>query len=463
MGGWRATWQTWRMTVWVLLMPHLLMLPFIGALTNIYLTEELGASTADLGLVESANNWLSAFGAPVIGVLLRRWGLKGVVLLHMISFIVGAVLLASLGSWRGAILVGAVQGFEATSVALVRVYFFFTQLPPPLRGRAAVMVGLANKMNYIVAPWVGALIFELTGSYRAIFLAQAAFCLLPMALLLVFVPWKLGRGGKSFELTHASNTSDSEASKDDTGEEASALDCRGEISKHVSEFKAVCSGSSSRRGLVVVIVWGVLYKSCQVAWHSFIFPLRLREAGFEPTTINLLRPIEYFSSFPVLLCTGAIMERHRNGLRFAAASFGGMYGVGLIAFSLAGPELWSFILATIPFGVAEGFGPSPPVVWAALSPQGLGAEFFATAQMCLSGFSIVTPWLMGQLAAATSLTVLGFVTGAGGIFTFWFCWTFVPPQPTKVQLQQRDEDAPTKAAARDDRESEMASLLRENE
>ena len=67
------------------------------------------------------------------------------------------------------------------------------------------------------------------------------------------------------------------------------------------------------------------------------------------------------------------------------------------------------------------------------------------------------------LAAATSLTVLGFVTGAGGIFTFWFCWTFVPPQPTKVQLQQRDEDASTKAAARDDRESEMASLLRENE
>lgn len=42
------------------------------------------------------------------------------------------------------------RGFEASSVSLARVYFFFTQLPPPLRGRAAVMVGLSNKANYII-------------------------------------------------------------------------------------------------------------------------------------------------------------------------------------------------------------------------------------------------------------------------------------------------------------------------
>lgn len=451
---WQSSWSTWRTTVWVLLMPHALMLPFIGALTNIYLTEELGASTADLGLVESASHWLSAFGAPVIGVLLRRWGLKAVVLLHMASFIGGALLLASLTTWRGAILVGAVQGFEAASVSLVRVYFFFTQLPPQLRGRAAVMVGLSNKMNYIVAPWVGALIFELTGSYRAIFLAQAAFCLLPLALLLLTVPWELGRGGLSYELMHVRASTGSQGGVPQRAEAVSALGWRGEIARHAAEFRAVCSVNSSRRGLMVVILWGVLYQSCQVAWKSFIFPLRLREAGFQPTTINLLRPVEYFCSFPVLICTGAIIERHRSGLRFAAACFGGMYGVGLIAFSLAGPELWSFVIATIPFGIAEGFGPSPPVVWAALSPQGLGAEFFATAQMCLSAFSVVTPWLMGHVAAATSLSVLGFVTGTGGVFTFWFCWAFVPLQPTNSSRKEGPQNCEPEEA-----ESEAAALL----
>ena len=44
-GSWHTTWLRWRTTVWVLLMPHALMLPFIGALTNIYLMEELGATT----------------------------------------------------------------------------------------------------------------------------------------------------------------------------------------------------------------------------------------------------------------------------------------------------------------------------------------------------------------------------------------------------------------------------------
>lgn len=87
-----------------------------------------------------------------------------------------------------------------------------------------------------------------------------------------------------------------------------------------------------------------------MAWHSFVFPLRLREAGYEPSTINLLKPIEYFASFPVLILTGVIIERYPNGLRLAASCFGGFYGVGLIAFSLAGPELWSLIVAVIPFG-----------------------------------------------------------------------------------------------------------------
>lgn len=64
---------------------------------------------ANIGVVESAKHWLSALGAPVIGVLLRRSGLKVVVLLHMISFIAGAVLLASLSSWQGAVVVGAIQ------------------------------------------------------------------------------------------------------------------------------------------------------------------------------------------------------------------------------------------------------------------------------------------------------------------------------------------------------------------
>ena len=256
---WREVWERWEMCVWLLLMPHALMLPFIGALTPIFLVEELGATAADLGLVESAQHWLTIFGSPVLGVLLRRWGLKAVVLLHMASFIGGAVMLASLSSWQGAVVVGAVQGFERSSVSMARAYFLLTQLPPSLRPRAAVLVGLSNKVNYIVAPLIGAALFEATGgSYRAIFLAQAAWCMLPVALLCFFVPWSLGR-----------------VPEEPAGQGAAGGGCR-----TLRRFSSIACQHAGP--LTTLVVWGVLYQTCQVSWHSFVMPLRLREAGIAP-------------------------------------------------------------------------------------------------------------------------------------------------------------------------------------
>ena len=89
------------MCVWVLLVPHMLLFPFIGALEPVYLSEELGASAADLGLVESAKHWLTVLGSPVLGWLMRRYGLKVIVGLHMVCFVGGAALMASLSSSVG--------------------------------------------------------------------------------------------------------------------------------------------------------------------------------------------------------------------------------------------------------------------------------------------------------------------------------------------------------------------------
>ena len=281
---WREVWERWEMCVWLLLMPHALMLPFIGALTPIYLVEELGATAADLGLVESAQHWLTIFGSPVLGVLLRRWGLKAVVLLHMASFIGGAVMLASLSSWQGAVVVGAVQGFERSSVSMARAYFLLTQLPPSLRPRAAVLVGLSNKVNYIVAPLVGAALFEVTGgSYRAIFLAQAAWCMLPVALLCFFVPWSLGR----------------------VPEEPAEQGMAGGGCRTLRRFSSIACQHAGP--LATLVVWGVLYQTCQVSWHSFVMPLRLREAGIAPGAHDRLRTI-FSLSCDVAHSNGAVLQ-----------------------------------------------------------------------------------------------------------------------------------------------------------
>ena len=121
------------------------------------------------------------------------------------------------------------------------------------------------------------------------------------------------------------------------------------------------------------------------------------------------------------------MERFDRGLRISAATFGCGYGIALVAFAVAGehnhlhtsaltgqrfhteredvtvssvtprccrrtgPELWQFVLATLPFAIAEGFGPSVAPVQARLAPRGLGAEFFAISTGMLAAFQIVTP------------------------------------------------------------------------
>ena len=464
-GGWAAAlWARWRMCVWVLLVPHMLLFPFIGALEPVYLSEELGASAADLGLVESAKHWLTVLGSPVLGWLMRRYGLKVIVGLHMVCFVGGAALMASLSSWEGALLVGALQGFELSSVTIARAYFLLTQLPPTMRPAAAVAVGVSNKINYIIAPAIGSLVFQTSGgSYRAIYWAQAAFGFIPIFLLVVFVPHKLGA---HWEVEHALVAEhESVLSRDlnTPGKRFYTEIC-------ASRYALLCRQYFCE--VLIVVGWSVMFQTCQVAWSTFVMPLRLREAGIDSGTINFLKAAQYCASFPLLLLTGYIMDHSRDGVRICSACFGGFYGIGLICFSLAGPQLWQFCLATLPYAIAEGFGPSPAVLWALMAPPSMGAEFFSVVYALGAVASIITPYCMGLLAEATSLATLGCVVGAVGVSSFWYCWYLFPENPItteagqpkapsegRISVQPADKHQPIREAAQEPSEAE-ALLIR---
>ena len=95
--------------------PHLLLLNMIGALTPVFLQEELGATKSDIGLVSSAPHWLSLFGSPLLGAAIGRYGLRVVVAVHCCSFIFGSLAYGLMTDWRVAIFTGALQGLEERS------------------------------------------------------------------------------------------------------------------------------------------------------------------------------------------------------------------------------------------------------------------------------------------------------------------------------------------------------------
>ena len=84
---------------------------------------------------------------------------------------------------------------------------------------------------------------------------------------------------------------------------------------------------------------------------------------------------------PLLLVQARLLDRWRYGLRICAGLYGGFRGVALIAFSFAGPELWTFYAAAVLDGIGEACGPTAPLVVVALAPPERAAEFFGLVNM----------------------------------------------------------------------------------
>ena len=269
--GRRGLWARWDTFVWVMVVPHLLLLPLIGVLWPIYLEREFALSKGDIGLVASSQHWLTLVGSPLLGLLIGRYGLRLVVAVHCCCFVLGAVVMATLSEWHVAIAWGVLAGLESRSVEIAKQWFLLNELEASRRGRASTAVGMTNKINYIAAPLLGAWIYSASDSFRVVYWCQAACGLLPLAAVLVFVPRRLGVLGTRNGQPCAAPTPEPAAGGPEPAHAAYATLCR-------------------QHGMraVQVAAWGAMPVLCKGAYLDFVVPLRLEAAGVDPASINVL-------------------------------------------------------------------------------------------------------------------------------------------------------------------------------
>ena len=108
--------------------------------------QRFAGTKTQLGWITSSQHWLTLLGSPLLGWMIGRYGVKVVVVIHCVAFLLGAIVMATLADWRIAVLWGSLKGLEAQSVNIARQYFLFTY-PPSRRGTAAAIVGFTNKVK----------------------------------------------------------------------------------------------------------------------------------------------------------------------------------------------------------------------------------------------------------------------------------------------------------------------------
>ena len=146
--------------------------------------ETVGAGAFAIGLLIAVYDFAELFAKPAAGVVADRRGMKPVLLLGLVVFIIGSLLFLTIAS-KLLLLVRFVQGLGAAalstaSISLVARYF------DTGRGRALGVYNAIKGGGYVIAPAAGGFLANRYG-FAAIFMASAAIGLVALVASL-FLP-----------------------------------------------------------------------------------------------------------------------------------------------------------------------------------------------------------------------------------------------------------------------------------
>lgn len=180
----------------------------IGALMQTMVLPLLPHFPAMFGVSVTAASWIAtstmlvgAIGAPLLGWLGDRFGLKPMIVLALVLLAVGAVISAladNLGVMiAGRILQGFSIGIVGLSMALLRRLWHFDGLPMAV-GIISGTIGIGTSLGVPLAGLIVAF-----GSWQAIFWIMGGAAALSAVLILVFVPAVPSVSRQRFDLTGA--------------------------------------------------------------------------------------------------------------------------------------------------------------------------------------------------------------------------------------------------------------------
>lgn len=145
--------------------------------------KEVGGQPAQIGLVMGANALTAVLSRPLVGRLVDRWGRKPVMIVGSAIFIAVPLLYALARSISSLFLARIFHGMGIAAFTTAYATLASELVPPPRRGEALGLVGVAAPLSIMLAPPLGgALLPRLDFSLLFCLASSAAALSLLMAL-----------------------------------------------------------------------------------------------------------------------------------------------------------------------------------------------------------------------------------------------------------------------------------------
>jgi MFS family permease len=159
---------------------HLLLPPLFPVFMR-----EFGLSYSELGLLVSVFFVVSGVGQAMAGFLVDRVGARPVLLAALGFFVAAALAAASARGYGGLVLAAVLAGVGNAPFHPADFTILNKRVSPPRLGHAFSVHGISGNLGWAVAPVLLIGVAELSGQWRAAYLAAALWALAVLVLLAV--------------------------------------------------------------------------------------------------------------------------------------------------------------------------------------------------------------------------------------------------------------------------------------
>ncbi|MGN6502237.1 MAG: MFS transporter [Pseudolysinimonas sp.] len=381
----------WRSVIFVALLPTVLFSIGEGAIIPVLpvVAGDVGATLAVAGLVGAALLFGELLGDIPSGVVVAKVGERAAML--------GAAVLAAIGTLTAMfapnpVVLGIgilILGIATAVFALARHALLTTYVPITHRARALSTLGGTFRFGYLVGPFVGAAVIQLSGSVESVFVVQIVCCGLAV-LALIF----LGDPARAFGLSEPVVSTGS-------------IEVRAETMGLFATLKA-------KRRILLTLGVGSMMVSALRSSRQVVLPLWAVSIGLDETTTSLIIGVAGAVDFSLFFAGGWIMDRFGR-LWTAVPSMVGL-GVGhlVLAFTHEATAAGAWFTAIAMFlSVANGIGAGILMTLGAdLADRRNPAPFLGAWRFTNDTGGAIAPLLVSGLTALVSLS---FAVGALGV------------------------------------------------
>jgi MFS family permease len=361
--------------------------------------KELQVSYGLIGLVLGGEGIGMLLGDVPAGIVARRVGRKGAMLLGVGGAVLSTAALFWTRSVAAAVLLRTITGFSGALYTVARHAYVADAVATGTRGRAISLFGGLMRIGRFLGPMLGGVIAAAFG-LRATFLAYSALNTVSLAAMAAFVP---------------------------TGRHTGRQVAQAAAAEHAS-FLALLK---AHWRVLASAGLGQLFAQTIRAGRGAIIPLYAADViGLDVQAIGLVVSLASAVDMSLFAVAGLLMDR--LGRKFAIVPSFAIQALGMFLVPFTG-SFSTLLLATMLIGFGNGLGSGTMMTLGAdLSPTQSRGEFLGIWRLIGDGGHASGPVIVGQVADVVALPMAAWAMSAAGLMAA-MVFAFLVPETLKTR------------------------------